>query len=507
MGFDVYSKDGSDDSFAERPKGGAIHRNNLSGMFMAIGDPLIDTTGTTDSTARVQAYIDAAKAAGGGVVQLPSGTIIAEPMMRHRVTLRGMGKRDTTLKAKAGSTKTGVVTFEVGYNQATYIEDLRIIGNGNSGQHGVHAYAQPIAPDNNGGWWEGGMRRVQIESLTGAADCIRFEASGGGTLLPHQFLRFEHVWCFPTDTGRCVAGLSQVGQVQWDTCVFERSTPGVGTGTNVYLAAGCYAWTFTNCTFQNNLTGIHAYGASEVTLNGCYWENIGRAIEAEENARSVMAINPHFANAGYISSGDATGALVRARTSSRAHVYGGWVSGQFSRTFVSDSNSSVTHDGTMEIPTGNVVKGTGLTKQISVSGAGAITLIPGNNTFLVNTSATPITAVDASSRRLTGETVTLLALSGPITLSEANADSNTNIWLAGRGPTLVIPQNGTAVLTRYDASRNWVLTSVTPVVPATGTVAPSSTPSYVGQEYIDTTAGKVYKATGTASSADWKILN
>lgn len=40
-----------------------------------------------------------------------------------------------------------------------------------------------------------------------------------------------------------------------------------------------------------------------------------------------------------------------------------------------------------------------------------------------------------------------------------------------------------------------------------GTTAPSTTPSAIGLQYVDTAAGKVYISTGTASSADWKILN
>ena len=39
-----------------------------------------------------------------------------------------------------------------------------------------------------------------------------------------------------------------------------------------------------------------------------------------------------------------------------------------------------------------------------------------------------------------------------------------------------------------------------------GAGAPSSTPSFVGQSYIDTTNDVVYIATGTASSADWMLL-
>jgi len=40
-----------------------------------------------------------------------------------------------------------------------------------------------------------------------------------------------------------------------------------------------------------------------------------------------------------------------------------------------------------------------------------------------------------------------------------------------------------------------------------GAVAPASTPTAVGQMYIDTVAAKVYVSTGTSASTDWKILN
>lgn len=40
-----------------------------------------------------------------------------------------------------------------------------------------------------------------------------------------------------------------------------------------------------------------------------------------------------------------------------------------------------------------------------------------------------------------------------------------------------------------------------------GIVAPVSTPTSIGQTYIDTVAKKVYVATGTSSSADWTAVN
>lgn len=45
------------------------------------------------------------------------------------------------------------------------------------------------------------------------------------------------------------------------------------------------------------------------------------------------------------------------------------------------------------------------------------------------------------------------------------------------------------------------------LVATNGTTAPSSTPSYIGQFYVDTSAKKLYFSTGTASSADWTIAN
>ncbi len=42
---------------------------------------------------------------------------------------------------------------------------------------------------------------------------------------------------------------------------------------------------------------------------------------------------------------------------------------------------------------------------------------------------------------------------------------------------------------------------------SSGTVAPASTPTKIGDIYIDTVLAKVYIATGTSSSSDYKILN
>ena len=45
------------------------------------------------------------------------------------------------------------------------------------------------------------------------------------------------------------------------------------------------------------------------------------------------------------------------------------------------------------------------------------------------------------------------------------------------------------------------------LVAGQGVLPPTSTPVYVGQFYVDTSAKKLYFATGTSSSADWTIAN
>lgn len=40
-----------------------------------------------------------------------------------------------------------------------------------------------------------------------------------------------------------------------------------------------------------------------------------------------------------------------------------------------------------------------------------------------------------------------------------------------------------------------------------GTAAPNTTPTAIGQIYIDTNAGKVYISVATVNSSSWAILN
>lgn len=65
----------------------------------------------------------------------------------------------------------------------------------------------------------------------------------------------------------------------------------------------------------------------------------------------------------------------------------------------------------------------------------------------------------------------------------------------------VLGGNGTSAPSSDIESLNTLVTAL--VAPTSGAGAPSSTPTVLGQLYVDSTANRLYVATGTGSSADW----
>lgn len=97
-------------------------------QYGAVGD------GAADETAAIQAAIDAAAAAGGGLVLLPAGTFIFSQgsvagyglVVKTGVRLRGLGEGVTVLKVKSGSVEwTAHIRFAPGVTDAA-IESLTL---------------------------------------------------------------------------------------------------------------------------------------------------------------------------------------------------------------------------------------------------------------------------------------------------------------------------------------------------------------------------------------------
>ena len=58
----------------------------------------------------------------------------------------------------------------------------------------------------------------------------------------------------------------------------------------------------------------------------------------------------------------------------------------------------------------------------------------------------------------------------------------------------------------YTNPRSGSTPATTPTI-SSGGVVPATTPTKIGDLYINTALSKLYYANGTASSADWIILN
>ena len=94
-----------------------------------------------------------------------------------------------------------------------------------------------------------------------------------------------------------------------------------------------------------------------------------------------------------------------------------------------------------------------------------------------------------------------------LTLPASTSAAGTGSFKVLNGVLLATPENN---LVENDGSR-WYITigGVRYFISLTtsGSSSPSTTPAAIGLRHINTTTGQVYEATGTASSADWKLLN
>lgn len=116
--------------------------------------------GTTDDTASIQAAINAAIAAGGGVVWFPAGTFLSSDLsMDRNVSILGSGQL-SIVKAKAGTSS--LFYYSTGFGFGGYIADITLNGDG-EGVNGINI--------------EGGLLlnidNVQVNNFTGVGIKLR----------------------------------------------------------------------------------------------------------------------------------------------------------------------------------------------------------------------------------------------------------------------------------------------------------------------------------------------
>lgn len=478
------------------------------------GDDGNDGLSFGTALASIQTAVDALAALNGGTVRVGAGTFVEDILVKKRVSIEASGYGVTFIESPPGSTADGVLTLDEGPVIDVHLSGFTVKSS-NPGQHGIYfeAAAIPGDPNNNGGLWWSSIEGIRFSGITG--DLIWMRGGGDDNLKPHQFISVSDVIGFAV-TGKCALRLTgQVGQVDFNSCQFDG--PGLAVGSsapNVFIGREVddalavisdiapYTINFRGCTFQSNAQAIVIQRANVVRMSGVYFENVGQSITVSTSAQWVEIDGVVFANAATSHAADGSGYAVSQAGGARVRVANYVIIGGAEATFKGDSAVGVLDVGPGTSSVGTVV---GVTRQLSISGGGAITaeLL---RTAWVNTSATTLTTI--TSEHMPGAQLHLRALSGPFTIGTGG-----NIADSGLGLPLVVQQNQVVTLTKFDSpttpgAGTWYVTGISGgVSPRKGTAAPASTPAYVGQEFIDTTAKKVYKAVGTSSSSDWVVLN
>ncbi|WP_394560656.1 M10 family metallopeptidase C-terminal domain-containing protein [Aquipseudomonas alcaligenes] len=141
--------------------------------YGALGD------GVSDDTAAIQAAIDAAHAAGGGVVYMPEGTYRVSGgeeasdgclMLKSNVYLQGAGMGETVVKVVDGwdAKITGVIRSAYGEETHDFgVSDLTIDGNRDNNAGKVDGWFNGYIPGQDGADYNVTLQRVEIRDCSG----------------------------------------------------------------------------------------------------------------------------------------------------------------------------------------------------------------------------------------------------------------------------------------------------------------------------------------------------
>lgn len=117
-------------------------------------------------------------------------------------------------------------------------------------------------------------------------------------------------------------------------------------------------------------------------------------------------------------------------------------------------------------------------------------------------SNSPVAMLSYDNPSDTSENIRITVNEGGFTvLNSLNYDQFFKVDGAGQMRYYKNPVNGGVLTSDASGNANWRV-GVT-----NGATPPVSTPSYIGQLYVDTGTEKLYFAVGTSSSADWKPAN
>ena len=245
--------------------------NVKSPTYGALGD------GSHDDTIAIQAALNAANAAGGGVVYLPAGQYVISSAltMYNRITLRGDGDYVTNI-VQTSTSANGLVGSSLIY---VIIEHLRLTGPGTGTGEGINfttEFDYCILRDMSATGW--GSTGIEIEQpiVTNLTRVTSFNNGGAGIYIHGNAITgagtsvsFDSCWTH--DNVSNGFSIQNMTYCSFQACASDNQ---VTVGKAGYLFSGCTAFTLNGCGSEGNYVGWQIDASSTgFVLNSPYIYN------------------------------------------------------------------------------------------------------------------------------------------------------------------------------------------------------------------------------------------
>lgn len=271
-----------------------------------------DTTGAVEATTGIQAAIDAANAAGGGVLRLPAGILLSGQLTwKSGVVLSGLGSA-SVLKAKnalnaplivgTSLTDVGFADFKIDGNKANQTDNSE--GAGIKMITSTRGFVEHVHIDSTEG------HAFHISSVSTTNEGWRFEnclatnigtagnATYGSAFVTTEAEHITYVGCQAFDIAK--AGFRTSGSAHLAACVAERcANGGIVTVSGEAASITVDGGSFSNCGTSSDNDGIRLLGTDRAVFDNVLCEgNYGSGLHIGNGCDFVAVRGGIFRNNG-----------------------------------------------------------------------------------------------------------------------------------------------------------------------------------------------------------------
>ena len=249
----------------------------------------------------------------GSTVFIPNGSyVLTNIILKDGVTILGESLGKTNIYSSGGTSSQYLFEIESG-PVFINISNLNIIGNDTDKGCFLFQAKNSTSSPFHGGLWYSRISNISITGFKGNGIYLYGGGDASNYLLPNQFNIFENVRVNKnSDYTYALYMTGQNGQVSFINCQFDGfyKNGAYSKGQNIrihnekqYTSA---VVSFINCTCQDADYGMYIEWAENITIDNCWFENLGVAITVKSNieagtndvlCKSINILNNRFANA------------------------------------------------------------------------------------------------------------------------------------------------------------------------------------------------------------------